>query len=121
MSRRLELKGAEKTALYERVLARADWRCENQLCRKKTALQVDHHVPRSQLGPDSEENLCVLCEECHRLKGDGILVIVANGDGTFRFHDLRRVVCCEGCGKRVESGEVLVPTPNGGRRWARLL
>ena len=120
MSRRYELTGPAKTALYEGVLARAGHRCENPLCRQREGIEVDHHVPRSQLGPDTAENLCVLCRPCHRLKEAGVLVILANGDGTFRFVDTRRVVTCEPCGKRILAGElVAVPTPTGSVRWVK--
>lgn len=117
-SHRFELPpGPKKTALYESVLLRAGYRCENVLCRKRP-VEVDHHVPRSQGGPDTFANLCALCTECHRLKESQVLIILANGDGTFRWHDLRRSVTCEACSKKIDAGTVVsVPTPTGGRRW----
>lgn len=114
------MEGAAKTELYESVLRRASFRCENPLCRQREGIEVDHHVPRSQLGPDTFENLCVLCRPCHRLKESQVLVIMANGDGTFRFVDTRRAVRCEDCCKRILQGEVMaVPTPTGGIRWTK--
>ena len=36
--------------------------------RRYCIYELDHIVPLSRNGPDSEENLCVLCLECHRIK-----------------------------------------------------
>ena len=36
--------------------------------RRYCIYELDHIVPLSRNGPDCEENLCVLCLECHRIK-----------------------------------------------------
>jgi 5-methylcytosine-specific restriction endonuclease McrA len=46
------------------VLERDGWRC--QQCGRRSNLEVHHLRPRSQQGPDSEENLITLCCACHR-------------------------------------------------------
>ena len=49
--------------LYQQVLQRDGWRC--QQCGSRTNLQVHHIQPRSQSGDDAEENLITVCSECH--------------------------------------------------------
>lgn len=48
----------------EVIAKRGDW------CRrcKRTGVQADHLVPRSQGGPSVVENGMPLCPECHQLK-----------------------------------------------------
>jgi len=116
--RRFELPPDEYNILRLSVLARDRWKCKNPLCRSHRDLQVDHVIPRSELGPDDAANLCTLCADCHKLKGSHILLVIPNGDGTFRFHDTRRVLVCECCHKSILSGTLAaVPTPNGGFEW----
>jgi 5-methylcytosine-specific restriction endonuclease McrA len=55
-------------ALKLRVLERDGWRC--QCCGRRDQLEVHHLIRRSQLGPDDEENLIVLCNGCHRVSHD---------------------------------------------------
>jgi len=116
--RRFELPPSEYSLLRISVLERDYWRCKNPLCRSSLDLQVDHVVPRSELGPDDAANLCTLCATCHKLKGSHILLVIPNGDGTFRFHDTRRTLTCEACMTKIIYGErVALPTANGGWKW----
>jgi hypothetical protein len=106
--------------LREHVMARDGWRCKNPLCRKARALEVDHVIERSQGGPDEAANLVTLCNDCHMLKSARILIVIPNGDGTFRFHDSRRVLTCEVCQQAIAAGAlVAVPTAAGGVSWRR--
>jgi 5-methylcytosine-specific restriction endonuclease McrA len=49
--------------LRKRVLRRDSWRC--QLCGSMTNLEVHHQQFRSHSGPDEEDNLITLCNDCH--------------------------------------------------------
>jgi 5-methylcytosine-specific restriction endonuclease McrA len=49
--------------LRERVLRRDGWRC--QFCGSMTNLEVHHQQFRSHSGPDQEDNLITLCNDCH--------------------------------------------------------
>jgi 5-methylcytosine-specific restriction endonuclease McrA len=53
--------------LYEQlcreVLQRDGWRCQS--CGSLKDLQVHHQESRSESGDDSEQNLIILCSECH--------------------------------------------------------
>ena len=125
MTRRVQgrpaLAGKAALALYTEARERDAYRCRYPLCRRDVGvvvIEVDHVVPRSQGGPDTIENLVCLCERCHDLKERGVLIVIADGNGGFRFHDLRRVLTCESCTKQILRGErAFVPTPNGGGRW----
>ena len=46
------------------ILERDGWQCQH--CGRRDQLQIHHIVRRSQSGADCEENLIVLCGECHR-------------------------------------------------------
>jgi 5-methylcytosine-specific restriction endonuclease McrA len=46
----------------QRALARAGYRC--QVCGGKSGLQV-HHVSYANLGHEQDEDLTVLCSDCH--------------------------------------------------------
>lgn len=48
------------------VLARDGWRCP---CGATTDLTIDHIWPLSRGGPDTEDNLRVLCRSCNSSKG----------------------------------------------------
>jgi len=61
---RLRLDPEEYRSLHQEVLERDGWRC--QQCGSLEALQVHHLQWRSGLGHDLEENLIVLCADCHR-------------------------------------------------------
>lgn len=61
---------------YNFLLSRGK-KCENCLCpipiskienKFYCIMELDHVVPLSRSGPDSLENLCVLCLNCHRHK-----------------------------------------------------
>jgi 5-methylcytosine-specific restriction endonuclease McrA len=52
--------------LSRAVLARYEWRCQDY--GVTPALQVHHIRSRSRLGDDTEENLIVLCVDCHRAR-----------------------------------------------------
>ncbi len=58
---RLDTKSYRK--LWQRVIERDGWRCQN--CGRLTGLQVHHIHARSHLGDDAEENLITLCAQCH--------------------------------------------------------
>ena len=45
------------------VLRRDSWRC--QFCGSMTNLEVHHQKFRSHSGPDHEDNLITLCNNCH--------------------------------------------------------
>jgi 5-methylcytosine-specific restriction endonuclease McrA len=49
--------------LAQDVLERDGWRCQH--CGRHDQLQIHHIVRRSQSGADCEDNLIVLCSECH--------------------------------------------------------
>lgn len=58
----------------EAVLHRDNYTC--QCCGKKhVRLEVHHIIFRSLGGSDDEKNLITLCEKCHKLVHDGILVL----------------------------------------------
>ena len=50
------------------VFARDGWEC--QYCGSRSALTVDHVVPRSKGGDSSWENIVASCAPCNRRKGD---------------------------------------------------
>jgi 5-methylcytosine-specific restriction endonuclease McrA len=50
--------------LRMKILERDGWRCQH--CGWRDQLQIHHLVRRSQSGTDCEENLIVLCSDCHR-------------------------------------------------------
>ncbi len=47
------------------ILERDGWQCQH--CGRRDQLQIHHMIRRSQSGADCEENLIVLCSECHRV------------------------------------------------------
>jgi len=55
-----------RKAVRNRLLEDALFRC--CLCRERVALTLDFHhiIPISEYGPDTEENLVVVCPNCHR-------------------------------------------------------
>lgn len=58
----------------EAVLHRDNYTC--QCCGKRhIRLEVHHIVFRSMSGTDDEHNLITLCEKCHKLVHDGILIL----------------------------------------------
>lgn len=59
----IRLDGPEYGELRERVLRRDSWRC--QFCGSMTNLEVHHQEFRSHSGPDHEDNLITLCNDCH--------------------------------------------------------
>lgn len=66
----------EYRLLKQAILDRDGWRCQS--CGRREQLEVHHQIRRSQLGPDVEENLIVLCSLCHRALHEG-----ADETGTF--------------------------------------
>src|SRR3978361_1010177 len=50
------------------VFARDGWEC--QYCGARTALTVDHVIPRSKGGGSDWENIVASCAPCNRRKGD---------------------------------------------------
>lgn len=70
-SHRRVTKGYVSGSTRYNVLKRAKGRCE--LCGVKAeakALEVDHIVPRSKGGPDTEANFQALCYSCNAAKGN---------------------------------------------------
>ena len=58
----------------EAVLYRDNYTC--QYCGKKhVRLEVHHIIFRSMGGTDDEKNLITLCETCHKLVHDGLLIL----------------------------------------------
>jgi 5-methylcytosine-specific restriction endonuclease McrA len=53
------------------VWVRDEGRCVR--CGSEDDLQFDHVIPVSRGGGNSEENVQVLCGDCNRLKGDGVV------------------------------------------------
>ena len=49
------------------VFARDGWEC--QYCGARTALTVDHVIPRSKGGDSSWDNIVASCAPCNRRKG----------------------------------------------------
>ena len=64
----------EYSSRREAVLNRDSYTC--QCCDKKhVRLEVHHIIFRSLGGTDGERNLITLCEKCHKLVHDGILIL----------------------------------------------
>jgi 5-methylcytosine-specific restriction endonuclease McrA len=61
---RLRLEAEVYRQLHLQILERDSWQC--QQCGRRDQLQIHHIVRRSQSGSDREENLIVLCSQCHR-------------------------------------------------------
>jgi 5-methylcytosine-specific restriction endonuclease McrA len=61
---RLRLAPEPYTELKKRILERDGWKCQH--CGRRDQLQLHHLIRRSRMGPDCEENLIVLCGDCHR-------------------------------------------------------
>ncbi len=59
------LPAGEYDELRRRVLERDGWRC--QRCGRRDRLEVHHLEHRSRGGRDANDNLIVLCRECHEL------------------------------------------------------
>jgi len=85
---------SEWTVICAEVLSRAGWRC--QACGVRRRLDVHHVVKRSQGGSDFDvDQLVALCRWCHDQTDApyerGRLVVIALGDGRFRFDVIRRM------------------------------
>ena len=83
----------EWKAIRQHVLTRAGWHC--QACGIRRRLDVHHVVKRAQGGSDFDlDQLVALCRWCHDQTDApylrGRLVVVALGDGQFRFDVIRR-------------------------------
>ena len=64
----------EYSSRREAVLHRDNYTC--QCCGKKhVRLEVHHILFRSMGGTDDEKNLITLCEKCHKMVHDGILIL----------------------------------------------
>ena len=64
----------EYSSRREAVLHRDNYTC--QCCGKKhVRLEVHHIIFRNLGGTDGERNLITLCEKCHKLVHDGILIL----------------------------------------------
>ena len=62
--RPLRLDRVRYRQLEMKILERDGWRCQG--CGRRDQLQVHHLVRRSQSGADCDENLIVVCSDCHR-------------------------------------------------------
>lgn len=58
--------GAEWSRTRKRILERDFQLC--QVCKTRTASEVDHVVPKGAGGSDEDENLQSLCTICHDIK-----------------------------------------------------
>ena len=64
----------EYSSRREAVLNRDNYTC--QCCGKKhVRLEVHHIIFKSMGGTDDERNLITLCEKCHKLVHDGLLIL----------------------------------------------
>ncbi len=59
----LRLDPVSYETLRQQVLRRDGWRCQS--CGTMSNLEVHHRQFRSHAGDDSEENLIMLCAQCH--------------------------------------------------------
>ena len=50
------------------IASNQDWKCAQCYKKLSSAFDVDHKIPWNQTQNSDEENLQVLCVECHRLK-----------------------------------------------------
>ncbi len=48
----------------QQIFERDGWKCQH--CGRCDQLQIHHRVRRSQMGPDTEDNLITVCSDCHR-------------------------------------------------------
>ncbi len=62
--RRLRLDRGGYGQLRQQILDRDGWKCQH--CGRRDQLQIHHLVRRSQMGPDTEDNLMTVCSDCHR-------------------------------------------------------
>lgn len=63
-------KGALRKSKRRTVLARDGHRCVMCGCADETLLTLDHVIPRSRGGPNSNDNLQTLCRACNEAKAD---------------------------------------------------
>jgi 5-methylcytosine-specific restriction endonuclease McrA len=64
--KRIRLKGPALQALFEAVIERDNYTCQNKGCPGGYPLDIPHHIKkRSQGGSDTMENLTTLCIHCH--------------------------------------------------------
>lgn len=60
------IRGHKLTVIRQRILLRDEYTC--QICGRVSAqLEVDHIVPLSMGGAESDENRRSLCKDCHRV------------------------------------------------------
>ncbi|HWY09693.1 MAG TPA: RNA-guided endonuclease IscB [Bacteroidia bacterium] len=72
--------GFANTKAY--VLHRDNYKCQNPKCKcktKKPKLEVHHKLFKSNGGGDEEENLIVLCKQCHDGVHDGSVILKLTG------------------------------------------
>ncbi len=60
----LRLDRPRYSQVRQQILQRDGWRCQH--CGRPDQLQIHHLVRRSQMGPDTEDNLMTVCGDCHR-------------------------------------------------------
>lgn len=88
---RNSLPNAEYRELRAQIFERASYRCE--CCRVAVAIEIEHALPASRGGPDSEANCWATCRICHRWKeapfANGRLLVIPLGDGLFRWEEWR--------------------------------
>ena len=57
-------KKGEINPLHRRIKSKHN-RCQSPMCQNRTNLTVHHKKPISEGGEDIEENILVLCRDCH--------------------------------------------------------
>ncbi len=51
--------------IRELALTRANYRCEWPNCNERRWLETAHIIPKGSGGPDTLENVWILCQPCH--------------------------------------------------------
>lgn len=80
-------------ALRERVMARAEGRCEFCLLHERYTIkwhEVDHIYAEKHGGKTSEENLCLSCIDCNRHKGSDLCSLDPQTDQVAALYHPRR-------------------------------
>jgi hypothetical protein len=101
---------------YASVALRAAHRCE--YCRAPEAVfnfrfEVEHVVPSSQDGPETDSNRALACRSCNLLKSDQTMGIDPDTGGEVALYDPRREEWDEHFGVNAETCEMIGRTEKG--------